>query len=160
MAPRRPLSVPRRPKMAPKVAQERPKMVPRRPPRAPRAPKDLSETPLASHLGHIALQASPKDPKVSPKWHPEWPQRLQNDGKFLPAFPLTCCKRVPPMSCHTDGGTPFVPSPTFRSARRPLPLRHKNNAKTIGFSASVASCAPTIIHNGLSKKAGGGGDLP
>ena len=107
------------------------------------------------------------EPKATPKWaqklHLEWPKRLNNYGQLLPVSPLlfpTCCKRVPPMSCHTVGGTPFVPSPTFRSARRPLPLRHKNNAKTRGFSASVASCAPTIIHNGLSKKAGGGGDSP
>ena len=83
MAPRRALTAPRRPKMAPSVAQERPKMVPRRSPRAPRAPKDLSKTPLTTHLGHKALKASPCDPKVSPKWHTEWPKRLPNDGKLL-----------------------------------------------------------------------------
>ena len=99
-------------------------MVPRGSPRAPRAPKDLSKTPLASHLGPKALEASPNDPKMTPKWHPEWPKRLQNDGQFLPVF------------------TPIVPH--ILQTRSPNELPHTwANALCTFAHLSLSTSAPT-----------------
>ena len=122
---------PRWPKMAPMGAQDGPRELPDGLRRAPRAPQDLSQTPLASHLGFQASKNAPKDTKMRPKWHPREPNRHTN----LPAFPQLFSRTLGERTVHYLG-------PTFAQRVAPNLWLTKNMQKQCAFVFHICGLQP------------------
>ena len=136
MAPRQPEIASRRPKIALMGVQERPKTASQT---APERSQSAAREPLRLQSPQVGSRPSQNKPKMPQRRHNGSPNGRHNSWGN-PSRPINVRTQI--------GGTHSPLSwTTFRSARRPQPLRHKTHSKPICFPTFVASHHSTPLND-------------